>query len=261
MSASLYVEATDTYYFSAAADDSADVYIDGTLRFTVGSNTASTQSLSAGWHPFEVRYSNIACCQSSLSIQWKRSTAGGYHEMYEFSNPFGPIYPFSVNGPATPNGIVSSYGWGIYSSNTVVDVGIVMDPEWTFVSWSGAESIGIEPGYDMFSNPIKIRTYEPGVNGCSITAATRYVGSVSPTPTPTVTPTTLGSCNHIQFVAKNGATVWWHYRDCTGNIQGKTMQYWGSGETQDTGICGLINSVTDFGSSDGSGMVFTADFC
>lgn len=224
MSASLYVEATDNYYFSMYADDSAEVYIDGTLQFTVGANTTATQSLSAGWHPFEVRYSNAACCLSMLSIQWKRATGGiGYHEMNEFSNPFGPISYFSIHMPASPHGIVSSYGYGIYSANTVVDIGVVMDPEWTFVSWGGLESVGFEPGYDVFSNPAKIRTYEPGVNGCQIGVSTKYVGSVSPTPTPTVTPSSTHTvtCQSVSLYSDS----------ITGNFAFKWTSCVGSHET------------------------------
>jgi hypothetical protein len=192
MSASLFAAATDNYYITVFADDTLEMFIDGDYVIqTVGSNGAATKSLSAGWHNFEVRYNNITCCLAMSTVQWKRASDIGYHEMYEFANPYGPISYFSVNLPAHPHGIVSSYGYGIYGANTVVDVGLVMDPEWTFVSWSGVESVAIEPGYDLYSNPIKIRTYEPGVNGCSIGVATRYVGIVSPTPTatPAVTPT------------------------------------------------------------------------
>lgn len=257
MSASLYVSDTDNYYFAVDVDDSVSVYIDGTLRFTGD----STQSLSAGWHPFEVRYSNIACCYSKLSIQWKRETGGNYHEMYEFDNPFGPISFFSVHGPAAPNGIVSGYGWGIYSANTVVDVGLVMDPEWTFVSWSGAESVTIEPGYDWFSNPVKIRTYEPGVNGCSITAATRYVGIVSPTPTatPAVTPTPLPveSCTRVALYSDSYTGDFeFYWTECNG-AESET----GAGSTYQAthikiadvcvrdGTLNIVNGTAEYGSA------------
>lgn len=268
MSASLYVEATDDYYISVFADDTLTAYVDGVQIFsTIGALANVTRSFTAGWHSFEARYDNAACCLSTVSVQWKRASAGGYHEMYEFANPYGPISAFTVNAPAAPNGISSTFGSGTYGMNTTVSVGVVMDPGWQFVNWSGAEGVILLDGIN--ANPNRVVFTEFSRKNCSITAATTYTGLISPTPTstpattptPTVTPTTLGSCNHIQFVANNGATVWWHYRDCTGNIQEMRMQYWGRGETQDTGICGLINSVTYFGSSDGSGMAFTADFC
>ena len=217
MSASLFAEATDDYYITVFADDTLSVYIDGDFIFqTVGSNAAVTKSLTAGWHRFEARYNNIACCLSMCTIQWKRASAGGYHEMYEFANPYGPLYRFSVNSTIEPNGIISSYGEGIYGMNTIISAGVVLMDGWEFTGWSAEGGIQVLDG----TNPSRILLDEFCKNNCGVTAGTRYVGLVSPTPTatPTVTPsspTVACSVYELQYGLGDGR-FFGSWTDCGG---------------------------------------------
>lgn len=248
MSASLYVEATDDYYISVFADDTLTAYVDGVQIFsTIGALANVTRSFTAGWHSFEARYDNAACCLSTVSVQWKRASAGGYHEMYEFANPYGPISSFTVNSPAMPNGISSTFGSGTYGMNTVVEAGVTMAPEWTFVSWSGVEGVALEPGYNLYSNPIKIRTYEYSPKNCSITAATTYTGLISPTPTvtPTVTPsspTVACSVYELQYSSGDGHFIG-SWTDCNGTPE-SWDEYGTPGQTF-TAVCARNGTMDD----------------
>ena len=101
MSASIFVATAGDYYFAqSATDDYGKVLIDNNLVVQADGTGGSvgTASLTAGWHSFEVQYSNTACCGAWFGLAWKKSTDAIYHEPYEFSYGYGPIPPV----PATP---------------------------------------------------------------------------------------------------------------------------------------------------------------
>lgn len=256
MSASLFVEATDDYYITAFADDTLSVYIDDNFIQTVGSIATATASLSAGWHRFEARYNNIACCLSMCTIQWKRASAGGYHEMYEFANPYGPLYRFSVGSTIEPNGIISSYGDGIYGMNTIISAGVVLMDGWEFTGWAAEGGVQVLDG----TNPSRILLDEFCKNNCGITAGTRYTGVVSPTPTatPAVTPTPLPveSCTHVDMYSDsvNGEFhfTWTNCGGGSANSEGSTYPETHANIADDCvrdGTLNIVNGTAEYGSA------------